>query len=345
MRALVKRDFAPGHFGMEELPLPAPGPGQVRIKIKRAGICQTDNVYVYEGGFALKPPVVLGHELSGVIDALGEGVADLALGERVLSQTTYHVCGRCRFCRRGEYNHCPERKGLGSAANGAFAEYVVTPAYSVMKLPEGMTYEQAACIEPLACGVHALSERGSCGVNDVVCVIGPGPIGLFVAQVARAQGSEVVLAGLSQDAKRLALARDQLGIPHVVKTDEEDLAAVCKSLTEGYGTDVVVEATGSVQATELAMQVVARRGLFVPMGVFNKPIEIDFHNIKKKELTVQGSHAQIPTSWEKAMRLVMLGKVNVDAVISHVIPLSEWETAFGIVKNREGLKVILDCEK
>lgn len=345
MRALVKTDIAPGNFGLQEIETPVPGYGQVCIKIMRAGICQTDNIYINEGGFALKPPVVLGHELAGVIHQIGEGVTGLAIGERVLSQTTYHVCGHCRFCKRGEYNHCSERRGLGSAANGAFAEYVVTRAKSVMKLPNSMTFEQGACIEPLSCGVHALTERTSCGVNDVVAIIGPGPIGLYAAQVAKAQGSVVVVAGLTQDEERLSLAKNKLGIDYTVNTQKQDLVAVCKSLTEGYGADIVVEATGAVRAVELAMEALARRGTFVPMGVFNHTIDIDFHNIKKKELTVQGSHAQIPTSWEKAMRLVTLKKVNIDAVISHVIPLSEWEKAFTIVKNRQGLKVLLDMEK
>ena len=345
MRALVKTKIEPGNFSMMDIPTPVPGPDQVRIKIKRAGICQTDNVYVNEGGFALKPPVVLGHELSGVIDMVGADVCDFKVGDRVLSQTTYHVCGHCRFCRRGEYNHCPERRGIGSAANGAFAEYVVVWEKSVMPLPDEMTFDQGASIEPLSCGVHALTERTQCGVNDVVVVLGPGPIGLYAAQVAKAQGSYVVLAGLTQDEGRLELAKNVLGIDRVVNTQKEDLGNVCKELTEGYGADVVVEATGSSKAVDLAMVVIARRGTFVPMGVFNHTIDIDFHNIKKKELTVQGSHAQIPTSWEKAIRLVRLGKVNVDAVVSHVFPLSEWEQAFDVVRNKQGLKVLLDPER
>lgn len=343
MRALVKSDIQPGNFGMAEVETPIPGPGQLRIKIKRAGICQTDNVYINEGGFALKPPVILGHEVSGVVDMVGEGVTRFKVGDRVISQTTYHVCGHCRFCKRGEYNHCSERKGIGSAANGAFAEYLVNIEESFMHLPDDMTFEQGAAIEPLACGVHALTERAQCGVNDVVVVLGPGPIGLFAAQVAKAQGSYVILAGLTADMPRLELAL-KLGIDRVVDQQVENLDKVVRSVTEGYGADVVVEATGSRAAVEVAMQIVARRGVFVPMGVFNSTIDIDFHNIKKKELDVYGSHAQIPTSWHKAIRLVQLGKVNVDDVISHVIPLSRWEEAFELVKNRQGFKVMLDPE-
>ncbi len=343
MRALVKTKIEPGNFQLMEIDTPVPGPDQVRIKVKRAGICQTDNVYINEGGFALHPPVVLGHEVSGVVDMVGSNVEGISIGDRVLSQTTYHVCGHCRFCKRGEFNHCPERRGIGSAANGAFAEYVVTWKGSVMKMPDSMTFDQAASIEPLSCGVHALTERTQCGVNDVVVILGPGPIGLYAAQVAKAQGSYVIVAGLTHDAPRMELAL-KLGIDRAVDLQKEDLGKICKELTEGYGADVVVEATGSSKAVDLAMNVIARRGTFVPMGVFNHTIDVDFHNIKKKELTVQGSHAQIPTSWEKAIRLVRLGKVNVDAIISHVFPMSQWEDAFEVVKNKQGLKVMIDPE-
>ena len=344
MKALVKTKIEPGNMEFTELPLPEPGAHQVRIKIKRAGICQTDNLYVTEGGFALRPPVVLGHEVSGLIDAVGEGVSNLSIGDRVITQTTYHVCGTCRFCKRGELNHCPERKGIGSAMNGGFAEYVVVRAESVMPLPDDLTFDQGACIEPLACGVHALTERTIVNAGDVVVIFGPGPIGLFAAQVAKAQGAYTILVGTTVDKPRLELALS-LGIDAVYDVQTDDVKAAVLAATDGYGADVVVEAAGAAAAVEMAMDIAARRAVFVPMGVFNNNITIDFHNIKKKELTVQGSHAQIPTSWERAIKLVQQGKINVDAIVSDVFPLSEWEQAFECVNNRTGLKVLFDPEQ
>ncbi len=343
MRALVKTKIEPGNIVFTEIPTPEPAAGQVRIKIKRAGICQTDNVYIKEGGFALKPPVVLGHEVSGLIDKLGEGVTGFEVGERVITQTTYHVCGKCRFCKRGELNHCVERKGIGSAANGGFAEYVIVPTLSVMHLPDDLTFNQGACIEPLACGVHALTERTVVNAGSVVVILGPGPIGLFAAQVAKAQGAYVIMLGTTIDEPRLKLALE-LGIDKTANVETDDIMKIVKDVTEGYGADVVVEATGARAAVAMAMDIVARRGTFVPMGIFNNDISIDFHNIKKKELTVQGSHAQIPTSWEKAIKLVQMKKINVDAVVSHVFPLSKWEEALKTVSDRTGLKVLFDPE-
>lgn len=345
MKALVKTKIEPGNLEYKEVPTPEPGPGQIRIKVIRAGICQTDNVYVNDGGFALRPPVILGHELSGLVDKLGEGVTGFKVGERVITQTTYHVCGHCRYCKVGEYNHCPERKGIGSAADGGFAEYCVNRAESVMHIPDNVNFDQAAVVEPLACGVHSLTERYCVSVNDVVVILGPGPIGLFAAQVAKAQGGTVIMAGLTRDVPRLELARDTLHVDRVVNLDEEDLVEVAKSYTEGYGADVVVEATGARSAVDLGMLVVRRRGTFIPMGVFNHTIETDFHNIKKKELTVFGSHAQIPTSWEKALKLIERGVIDVNPIISHVLPMSEYKAAFELVDNKQGLKVLLDPSK
>lgn len=344
MRALVKESIEPGHFSMHDLPMPIPGKDQVRIKIVRAGICQTDWVYINQGGFALKPPVVLGHEIAGIVDEVGEGVEGFEIGQRVLTQTTYHVCGKCRFCKQGLYNHCAERKGLGSAQNGGFAEYVVTWKGSVMALPEEITFDQAACVEPMACGVHAMAERCPVYVNDVVVVMGPGTIGLGVAQVAKAQGGIVVVAGLTADRPRLDAAL-KMGIDRVVDIQTEDLEAIVKEMTDGFGADVVVEATGNVKAVDTAMKVVRRRGRFVPMGVFTTPIDIDFHNIKKKELDVYGSHAQVPTAWETTLKMLQNGKLSTDLIVTHVFPLTEWEKAFETVSRKEGIKILLDPTK
>lgn len=344
MRALVKESIEPGHFSMHDLPKPEPAADQVRIKIVRAGICQTDWVYINEGGFALKPPVVLGHEIAGLVDAVGSNVEGLEIGQRVLTQTTYHVCGKCRFCKKGLYNHCAERKGLGSAQNGGFAEYVVTWKESVMPLPNDITFDQAACVEPMACGVHALAERCPVFVNDVVVILGPGTIGLGAAQVAKAQGGIVVLAGLTADMPRMEAAL-KMGIDRIVDIQNEDLEQIVKDMTDGFGADVVVEATGNVKAVDQAMRVVRRRGRFVPMGVFTTPIETDFHNIKKKELDVYGSHAQVPTAWETTLKMMQNGKLSTDLIVTHVFPLSEWEKAFETVANKEGIKVLLDPTK
>lgn len=341
MKALVKFEQGPGNLELREVPTPEPAAGQVRMKVLRSGICHTDLDYYHVGGAPLKPPVILGHEVAGVVDAVGEGVTQFKPGDRVLTQTTYQVCGTCRFCRRGQLNHCISRQGIGSVANGGFAEYLVNREESIMKLPDSVSFEEGAAVEPLACGVHALMERTNVCVDSVVVILGPGAIGLLAAQVAKAQGAFVIMAGLTPDQARLDLALT-LGIDRTVDIAKEDLETVVKSYTENYGADVVVEATGARPAVDMSMKITAKDGILIPMSYFPRPIEVDYYQIKQRELNVFGSSSQIPSSWGKALKLIENGKVNAKAVISHVLPMSDWQEAFAIVENKQGLKVMLD---
>ncbi|CUH94930.1 Sorbitol dehydrogenase [Propionispora sp. 2/2-37] len=341
MKALVKFAAGPLHLELREVPTPEPEAGQIRMKVVRSGICHTDLDYYRTGGAPLKPPVILGHEVAGIVDAVGEGVTAVKPGDRVLTQTTYSVCGKCRFCKKGQLNHCIARQGIGSVANGGFAEYLVNREESIMKLPDTVSFEEAAVVEPLACGVHALMERTNVCVDSVVVVLGPGAIGLLVAQVAKAQGAYVIMAGLTPDQQRLNLALE-LGIDRTVDIQKEDLDGVVKSYTENYGADIVVEATGARAAVDLGMKITAKDGVFIPMSYFPRSIEVDYYQIKQRELNVFGSSSQIPSSWPKALKLIANGKVNAKAVVSHVLPMSQWKEAFELVENKKGLKVMLD---
>lgn len=344
MKALIKFKEGPDNMELREVPMPQPGAGQVRIKVKRAGICHTDLDYYRVGGAPLKPPIILGHEVSGVIDVVGEGVTDFKAGDRVLTQTTYHVCGKCRFCRKGQLNHCIARKGIGSVADGGFAEYLVNREESIMKIPDSVSFDEAAVVEPLACGVHAVTERINICVGSVVVILGPGAIGLLTAQVAKAQGAFVIIAGLTPDQERLELAL-KLGIDRAVDLQKENLEEVVKGYTEGYGADVVVEATGARAAVDMGMKITAKDGIFIPMSFFPHSIEVDYYQIKQRELNVIGSSSQIPTSWGKALKMIENGQVNAKAIVSHVYSLSEWEQAFATVENKTGLKVMINPEQ
>jgi len=329
---------------IRELDMPEPGPGQVRIKVKRAGICASDIGYWKHGSDRLKLPVALGHEASGIVDKVGDRVTTCKPGDRVVPQTTYHICGKCRFCREERYNICPSRVGIGSKANGGFAEYLVIPESSVMIMPDSMTFEEGAIVEPLACGVHALVEETHVPVNSAVVVMGPGPIGLLAAQVAKVSGAKVVVAGLSSDKSRLEIAKKDLGMDDTIDIQRQDIKEIIYKMTDNYGADVVVECSGSNSAVNLALDIVAKRGTVVQMGVLNRPGEIDFSKIMFKELKVIGSLSQKPTAWYTAMDLIKDRKVNVNAVTSHILPLNQWERAFQIAANQEGLKVLLDPE-
>lgn len=342
MQALVLNEQQ--KLELREIQVPEPGPGQVRIKVKRAGICATDLGYWKFGSDRLKLPVVLGHEASGVVDKIGEGVKKCKPGDRVVPQTTYYVCRECRFCRQERYNLCLNRQGIGSKADGVFAEYVVVPESSVMIMPENMTFEEGALVEPLACGVHSMADEIHVPVDSTVVVFGPGPIGLLAAQVAKVSGARVIVAGLSSDKARLDLAVRELGMDMAVDIQKQDLKKIVNNMTENYGADIVVECSGSNSAVNMALDIVAKRGTMVQMGVLHKIGEIDFAKILFKELRVVGSLSQRPTAWYTAMNLIRDRKVNVKAVTSHVLPLKDWEKAFNLTANQEGLKVLLDPE-
>ncbi|MDR3122040.1 MAG: alcohol dehydrogenase catalytic domain-containing protein, partial [Clostridiales bacterium] len=151
MKGLVKYEAGPGNMEVRDIPIPEPGPGQVRIKIAEAGICGSD-LHIYHSDIAIpvRPPVVVGHEFSGVVDAIGEGVAACAPGDRVVSETAFSYCGVCEYCRSGWYNLCPERKTLGYWYNGVFASYTVVPEGRVHAIPENVSFTAAAMTEPLA---------------------------------------------------------------------------------------------------------------------------------------------------------------------------------------------------
>ena len=214
MQAVVKTARGEGQVDLREVPVPAPGPGQVLLAVRAAGICGTD-LHIYHDEYATQPPVVLGHELAGEVAATGAGVTTFAPGDRVTTETYFHLCGQCRFCRGGQPNLCPERRSIGSGVNGGFAPYVVVPERNLHRLPESLTFQEAALTEPLACVVHGALELPKVTAGDVAVVAGPGAIGLLTLQAVRAAGAAVVMLGTPVDTRRLELARE-LGAMRVI---------------------------------------------------------------------------------------------------------------------------------
>lgn len=341
MKGLVKYAVGEGNMEIREVPEPSPGFGQVKIQVKATGICGSD-LHTYHGdiGIPMKLPVVTGHEFSGVVVEVGEGVEDIEVGERVTAETTFSTCGRCIQCQTGAYNLCLERRGIGYYLNGAFANYIVVPAIRVHRLPDNVDFIGGALSEPLACVVHGALELTGVSAGDVVLVTGPGAIGLLTMQVAKAEGGLVVAAGTSVDKHRLEVAKS-LGVDYVVNVQEDDVDGLLKDLTNGRGADVVLECSGSASGARLALKVVRRGGKYGQIGLFGKPIEIDFEQICYKEVKVSGSFSQKWSAWDRGLRLLGRGLVQTKPLVSHVMPLTQWEEAFQMFEAKEGLKLIL----
>jgi L-iditol 2-dehydrogenase len=340
MPAVMKTARGEGNVALREIDVPEPGPGQVLLAVRAAGICGTD-LHIYHDEFPTRPPVVLGHELAGEVAAVGEGVTRATPGDRVTTETYFHLCGTCRFCRGGQPNLCPERRSIGSGVNGGFAPYVVTPERNVHVLPDGLSFQEAALTEPLACVVHGALELPKVTAGDVAVVAGPGAIGLLTLQAARAAGASVIVLGTGVDHRRLDLARE-LGATAVVDVSEADPAPIVQGMTGGWGADIVFECSGAGPAALGLLAQARRGGQYGQIGLFGKPVAWDLDQVCLKELRVTGSNASVPSAWRTALRLLGEGRVRTAPLISDVFPLAGWEEAFGLFERREGVKLLLD---
>lgn len=335
MKAIVK--LAEGKVKLMDIPEPVPKPNQVKVKVKAAGICGTD----IHGYSALRPPVVLGHEVAGEVVEVGERVRKVKIGDRVTSETTDYVCGKCRFCQSGDYNLCSERRGLGSKVNGAFAEYFVIWEKSIHKLPSNIDFTTGALSEPLACATHVVMEQAKVLANEIVLVLGPGPFGLLVTQVARAQGATVVICGTSGDEPRLALAK-KFGANEAINLQNQDIGKSLKKLTSGYGADVVFECSGALAAVRLGLELVRKKGKYVQAGILHQSVSLDFDQILfDREITLIGSRTQKPSAWIKALELMRQERVDLKSLVTDKLPLTQWEKGFRRVRERDSIKVLL----
>lgn len=342
MRALVK--YAPGEGNVElrTVKNPVPGPYQVKVEVKAAGVCGSD-LHIYHDQIAIpvKPPIIMGHEFAGVVVERGEGVENLAVGERVTCETTATFCGRCLQCRLAHYNMCAKREVLGYAVDGCFARYCVVNERQVHRLPERVDWVSGALTEPLACCVHAVYELTGLSPHDLVVITGPGPIGLICLQLAKTAGCYVVMAGTAQDQERLELA-DRLGADMTVNVDNQDIIKLLHSLSNSQGADVFLECAGAPAAARLGLTATRRGGKYTQIGLFTDPFLLDFNLIAYKELVVTGSLGQRWTSWRQALKLLERGQVDLKCLVSHILPLAQWQEAFSLIEKKEGLKIVLD---
>ena len=339
MKALMKIKPDIGSIELRDVPEPTPGPGQVLIEVKAAGICGTD-IHIYHNTFSSSPPVILGHEFSGVVTAVGEGVHEFSPGDRVTSETAAIVCGTCRYCRIGSYNLCPHRKGLGYHVNGAFTKYCVVRKEIVHPLPENVDFRSGSLIEPLSCAVHGVIEQTGVHAGDIVVVIGPGAIGLLAMEVAMAEGGTVIIIGMNIDQEKMKIA-ETLGCKLAINLDHIDPIRAVRDITDGYGADVVLECSGSPKAANLGLQMARKQGKFCQMGLYGKAIELDFDQIAYKELRISGFISQKYTAWKTALRLLSEKKVNLQPLITQELPLDEWEKGFMFKEKGVGIKTLL----
>jgi alcohol dehydrogenase/L-iditol 2-dehydrogenase len=342
MKAVVYYERADKAVEVRDVPVPTIGRGECLVEVKFCGICGSE-LHMYHGQLnqLARPPVVLGHEWSGQIVQVGEGVKGFAVGDRVTCETAAETCGECAFCRSGEYNLCPERRAFGFAVDGAFTNYVRANYRLLHHIPEGVSYEEAAMTEPVCVAYNAVIEKSRLRPGDLVVVIGPGPVGLFSAQIAKLAGAgTVIVTGTPKDSKRLALA-EELGVDMVVNVAERDPVEVVRSLGDGLGAHLVIDAAGVPPAVKQSLALVRRNGQITKLGWALAPINLPMDEIVAWALTYQGSFSHTWKTWESCLSLMQRGWVKTQPLISQVWPITRWEEAFEKLESMEAHKILL----
>jgi L-iditol 2-dehydrogenase len=343
MKALQKTERGPGHLRMREVPEPACGPGQLKIRVLAAGICGTD-LHIEKDEAYNRPPVTLGHEISGIVDEAGAGVTRARVGDKVtVSPYMSVLCGHCRYCRAGYYALCSERLAVGHSVDGGFATFAVVHDDQVYRLPDNLDVDLGALVEPLACSVQAVSELAHVEPGDLVLISGPGPVGLLTLQLVKAQGAKAVVAGLAHDAHRLAVARE-MGADVVVDVEGADLLETARRLSRGDGVDFAFECAGEPSSLNQCLSAVRKMGTVIMLGLHANGAQISPNDIVSKQLTIRGSISHSWGTWDRTLAILREQRVNLAPIITHRLPLAEWQEGFRLAQERVGLKVILKPE-
>ena len=342
MKALVLSAYK--HLAIEDVPVPHPADDELLVRVKACGICGSD-VHGFDGSTGRRiPPIVMGHEAAGIVEAVGSRVTEFRAGDRVTFDSTVY-CGECFYCRRGQVNLCDRREVIGVSTPlfrrmGAFAEYVTVPARIAYALPESMPFTHAALIEAASVAVHGASltpiEHG-----DAAVVVGAGMIGLLTLQAVREAGAARVFV-VDVDDTRLELARN-LGATQTFNSKKQDVAAEIQKRTEGRGADVALECVGITDAIALAVESVRKGGAVTLVGNVAPKIELALQSVVSRQIRLQGSCASCG-EYPECIAMMADGRIQVAPLVSAVAPLEEGVRWFQRLYDREPglLKVVLE---
>lgn len=334
----------PHHLEYTDVPDPTPGQDDILVQVKACAICGSD-VHGFTGKTGRRiPPLIMGHEAAGVVEAVGRKATGFRPGDRVSFDSTVY-CNRCPACHQGQVNRCQQRQVLGVSVpefkrHGAMAEYVAVPWWIAFKIPDGLAFTHAALLEPVSIAVHA-ANRSTVQGGDAVLVMGAGTIGLFTIQAARLKGARTIIACDVNDF-RLRIAT-VLGADAVVNTAGADALAQILAHTPSQGVDVGFEAVGLAETFSLAASTLKLGGQIVAVGNIRRDIEINLQQLVSRELTFTGSCASAG-ELRSCVDLIAAGRIQVAPVISEVLPLREGPRAFDrlLGAQEDLLKIVLE---
>jgi 6-hydroxycyclohex-1-ene-1-carbonyl-CoA dehydrogenase len=323
---------------VEEVQTPKAGPGEILVKVAACGVCHTDVGYIDEGVPTFKkPPVILGHEASGIVAAKGEGADGFSEGDRVLVPAVF-TCGVCAYCRTGRENICLNMRMLGNHMDGAYAEYTVVPAKDCLHMPEEIPLEEGCIIaDAISTPYHAVKNRAKVRPGDIVCVYGCGGVGMNVVQVAVAAGALVVAVDVDDDKLRMA---SDFGAWKTVNAKALDPAKEVRKLTGG-GADIAIEAIGNPATIEQAFSSLKTGGRLCIVGYTAHDVKISAARIMFREMEVVGSLGCRPVDYHKIVDMAKGGRIKVSEMVTSRFPLAEINDAFDLLRSGKSLRSIV----
>ncbi len=342
MKAIVKYDENEGSVDLREMPEPVPGPNEVKVQIKATGLCYSDVSIMQNKYVGRKPvpiPLIMGHEGAGVIAEIGAGVDKFAVGDRV-GIMPIEGCGHCDDCISGDQNMCMQWNHIGLTCHGTFGEYIAVPAAKVHKIPDDVSFVDAACLEPIGLTVRTM-EQVKPMLGDTVAIVGPGSLGLLHLQAFKACGaSKIIMIGIDKDKERFKIAQ-RIGATHIVNGSNEDVVARVQEITGGRGVDIAVETANSPIATRLAIDVAGNRGRVALFGLYPEAT-VSPLKIARSGLTIVGDAAQVDRHYMGALRWVAAGAVRMASLIEVTYKFEEFEKAFAAAGSAETVKVMFE---
>ena len=331
------------HIAIQEVAAPQLGADdQVLIRVCTVGICGSE-VHAFHGTHPFrKPPAILGHEMAGDVVAVGNAVTRVSVGDRV-TVDPHWPCGRCHYCHTGSINLCPTKKVLGTQAwPGAFGEYILAPEEAVFRLPDHLSYPQGSLIEPLTIAVHVL-RRAGLQAGEAVAVLGSGSIGGMLVGVSHAWGaSPIIAADIRQHC--LDAARERMGATHDILLPQQDLVAEVLRITAGAGVDIVCIAADDPLLVSQAVEIVKGHGRIALVALLcTEPIRLMGYELIRKEVQLFGNTMSVPEDVQQALHLAATGRVDVEGILTHILPHREAQRAVQLAANKAdgAVKVML----
>ena len=342
MVALVKTQKGEGYFSLVERSKPQYGEDEVLVRVKYGGICGTD-IHILHDQFTYYPPVIVGHEFSGVVEEVGSNVTLFKKGDKVVGEPHNKACGKCYLCRNGHIQNCMDKRSIGWGIDGCFTDYVVMPEKLLHKIPENLSLREAAMAEPTAIVAHQLLERAHITPGDNVVIMGVGPIALLAAQMARISGAgKIILCGCTSDIDYRLKIADELGCYDIfIDVLKEDAVSIIMKETE-IGADLVVEASGAGSAIRTGIKALRKWGRMCAIGMTGAPtVEIPWNEAMMKVLDIQFNMSSSYNGWNIALSLMGSGKLKVAPMIG-VRSLADWEQAFCELESGKAMKLLFE---